>query len=554
MNRYSRTLLALLPCLVASVLLAQGETTSPSPTSPQPGPPSYVVWGLFIAWLVTVVLVLRRRWPRFFTSGSAVSDGEVDSAWFANVSPIVRLRRNASWFPLPLTRRDEVIILYPGQLVRIRLRRNTAIPGAYRPDGFEELKKTKGVKVLFSFPLESIEKIVFKKPWLRGFFLNLVRMTVYSSKKKRRMYVRGSELPNLLRALEFLLPERVTPPKQARRDSPKKRNAGDLSQHRPMRSRPLALVLKVLSAVLIVVAIWSSFKQPALAVSALVYLVVVGMLQIANGLWEKDPAKLIGSDTRPPVLYLRSFLDDRETSLHPETAFSALVGLDPPYYSLEQYRDAAFYKFARWTVGFLSNHHPIRMIKLLIGRPLDSSEEQMSGFFAKFGMFVAIGKPGEEVATTGAARMYVGNDQWQRLVIDLLAKSQIVLLQPSSTQGVWWEVQKTIELAAPTRTLMCMVDYRDRQNDYEVFRLRLEKLLPSGAQVPRAVGNNPSITFLYFDETWNAHELRLCYYSRLLWRIKFRAVDLQRTLQPFLQTAQLVDAKGKALASAAPAA
>ena len=279
------------------------------------------------------------------------------------------------------------------------------------------------------------------------------------------------------------------------------------------------------------------------------YLLVVGMLQIANGLWEKDPAKLLGSDTRRPILYLRSFLDDRETSLHPETAFSALVGLDPPYYSLEQYRDAPFYKFARWTVGFLSNHHPVRMIKLLIGRPLDSSEEQMSGFFSQFGMFVAIGKPGEEVATTGAARMYVGNDEWQSLVVDLLSTSQIVLLQPSSTQGVWWEVQKTIELAAPARILMCMVDYRDRQNDYEVFRLRLEKLLPAGVQVPRAVGNNPYITFLYFDETWQVHELRLRYYSRIAWPLRFRAVDLQSTLQPFLQTAGVVDAKGKALPS-----
>ncbi len=59
--------------------------------------------------------------------------------------------------------------------MRIRLRRNNPIPAAYRPDGFEELKKTKGVKVLFAFPFDWIEKMVFNKPWLRGFFLNLVR-------------------------------------------------------------------------------------------------------------------------------------------------------------------------------------------------------------------------------------------------------------------------------------------------------------------------------------------------------------------------------------------
>lgn len=143
--------------------------------------------------------------------------------------------------------------------------------------------------------------------------------------------------------------------------------------------------------------------------------------------------------------------------------------------------------------------------------------------------------------------MYVGNEEWQDIVKGLLRDSQVVLLQPSSTEGVWWEVEQTIRMSEPSRVLMCMVNYRGRQNDYEIFRLRLEKFLPAGVQVPRGIGDNPYISFLYFDNQWQPHELRLVYYSRLLWPFRLRAVNLFKSLEPFLKGCGLVDSQGKIL-------
>jgi hypothetical protein len=533
----------LIALVLAGAALAQdaATVTIPPPAAANPT----LGWTLLIVWLAMVGFVLWRDFPRFFSGGASAIDESDDQSWLGRVLPLVRLRQNASWFPLPLTRRDEAIVVYPAELIRIRKRRKQRIDAAYRLDGSEDLKKTKGIKVKRVIPIAMVEKVMFKKPWIRGFFLNLIRMKIHSAKGTQKMYIRGCDLPNLLRALEILLPGKVVVPPTARHKWWKqKKSTQDLSKRRPLRSRPLALALKLVAVALIGASLWYLWGSPFLVV---VYFVLVGLLQIANGLWERDPSKLLGSDPRRPILYLRSFLDDRETSLHPESSFSALVGLDPPFYELEAYRDARFYGFLRAVVRSLSNHHPVRLLKLMIDRPLDTSEEQMASFFARYGMFVAIGKPGEQFATTGAARMYVGNQEWQDVVKHLLRDSQVVLLQPSSTEGVWWEVEQTIRMAEPSRVLMCMVNYRGRQNDFEIFRLRLEKFLPSGVQVPRGIGNNPYVTFLYFDNQWQPHELRLVYYSRLLWPVRLRAVNLLRTLKPFLQGCRLVDDNGKML-------
>ena len=41
--------------------------------------------------------------------------------------------------------------------------------------------------------------------------------------------------------------------------------------------------------------------------------------------------------------------------------------------------------------------------------------------------------------------MYVTNEEWQQTVLDLLKESQIVLLQQSTTDGVWWEIDKVLK-------------------------------------------------------------------------------------------------------------
>lgn len=111
----------------------------------------------------------------------------------------------------------------------------------------------------------------------------------------------------------------------------------------------------------------------------------------------------------------------------------------------------------------------------------------------------------------------------------------MVILQPAKTEGIWWEVEQTLARVGPERTLVCMVNFQGRQNDYEDFRLRAEAT--SRHRLPRSVGNFDAPTFLYFDADWTPHVAEIGYLSPLLWIFLHRAADFDGTLAPILDRA-----------------
>ena len=82
-------------------------------------------------------------------------------------------------------------------------------------------------------------------------------------------------------------------------------------------------------------------------------------------------------DPRPPILFLRSFLDDG--------------------YKLKE----------RVLVAGVPINQPLRM------------EEALAVRFHDFGPFLAVGEPGEGLPQLGAARAYLSDDQWQAAVVEL---------------------------------------------------------------------------------------------------------------------------------------
>ena len=106
----------------------------------------------------------------------------------------------------------------------------------------------------------------------------------------------------------------------------------------------------------------------------------------------------------PPVIYLRSFRDDGR-----------------------KVREGAWHFYTH-----------------SIFAPLTGTvEERLARIMCRFGPFVAIGKPGEEIPEMGAARMYVGDDDWQIVVSDLLRRPDaLAVLQAGETQGLRWELSR----------------------------------------------------------------------------------------------------------------
>ncbi len=105
-----------------------------------------------------------------------------------------------------------------------------------------------------------------------------------------------------------------------------------------------------------------------------------------------------------------------------------------------------------------------------------SAEELLSTAFRACGPFVAIGRPGEILATSGADRMYVPDNEWQQVVRHYLAKSQAAILQPSQDRRVRHGRSSRVFARVPrTRVLLSMLNFKDRPNLYEEFRSWLAK-------------------------------------------------------------------------------
>jgi len=174
--------------------------------------------------------------------------------------------------------------------------------------------------------------------------------------------------------------------------------------------------------------------------------------------------ELMSRDSRRPVLYLRSFLDDTEASKMPVEFGSFFV--------------------------------------------LDTEEELLGKLMNKIGPLVAIGMPGEKLPQLGAARMYVSDEQWQERVQSLMEGASLVLLRLGQTKGFWWELQHAVLKVQPPR-LVLIVPYEIEE--YDRFRLKAQTYFPRPLpECPKpkrfqfrwAIGLGTVRGLMYFQQDW----------------------------------------------------
>lgn len=72
---------------------------------------------------------------------------------------------------------------------------------------------------------------------------------------------------------------------------------------------------------------------------------------------------------------------------------------------------------------------------------MQTEEEQLAEVMDQVGPFLAVGKPGESLPEVGAARIYVGDDEWQHRVSELMSQARLVVLRAGETANLWWEVK-----------------------------------------------------------------------------------------------------------------
>jgi hypothetical protein len=157
-------------------------------------------------------------------------------------------------------------------------------------------------------------------------------------------------------------------------------------------------------------------------------------------------------DPRPPILYFRSFGDD---------------------------------KFSYFSLNF-------------------TFEEILATVFHDAGPVVAIGRPDESLPPVGAARLQVGNDQWQAAVTSLLERAGAVIIRPGVTPGVLWEVSAAIRLVPPECLVIALPPSGGAKKSdperHEVYA-RFRELSGGASKVPLPESTGKA-AFLMFRADW----------------------------------------------------
>jgi len=282
-------------------------------------------------------------------------------------------------------------------------------------------------------------------------------------------------------------------------------NSAGRTRARLLKVSGVALLMIAVLGLIALQAIWQQapFWQSALLFALLVVVVAVGIGSYTRGKRMSAPPAdaLIASDPRPPVLYLRSFKDDLVTAEPQQTGLGGLLGA-------------------------------------ITSAATGTEEEQLADAMKEVGPFVAIGRPGEPLPELGAARVYVGDTEWQDRVRQLMSSAQLVVLRGGGTAGLQWEVRNVFANVSPER-IVFLLPYDPEQ--YEVFRQRAEEYTPCRLP-PYPPGKIPSAGsirgILLFEHDWTPHFLVLTGFRQ--WGITRRWVTVfETTLQPVYEQLRL---------------
>lgn len=233
--------------------------------------------------------------------------------------------------------------------------------------------------------------------------------------------------------------------------------------------------------------------------------------------------QIMEEDPRPPILFLRSFTEDGADAAVHGVVSSRMTG-----------RQGILFLFEIW--------------RILRGKDKMTFEEELACWFGKHGPFVSIGKPGEELATLGASRLYVDHNEWKEKVSELVSSARWIVWQAGQTPGTWWELENLLLHVPPGKVLLIAPhDLGPDSSDSiwrkdltgvesiplgnpvrEQFIARANELLPRPLPVMR-----PTDRLIMFDDDWNATTHPLVIRSWLGQQFRDSIIDLDATFQPF---------------------
>ncbi len=133
----------------------------------------------------------------------------------------------------------------------------------------------------------------------------------------------------------------------------------------------------------------------------------------------------LAGDTRAPILYLRSFMD-------------------------EEAAKGAFHRFGKFGVPherWLAQSTPCNAVQ---------EQDALGYLFRRIGPYIALGRPGEELPELGSHKIYVVHEVWQDTVRRYLAEARLVIFSAGKTEGLRWELGEVVRTVDPARIVLIL--------------------------------------------------------------------------------------------------
>jgi hypothetical protein len=140
------------------------------------------------------------------------------------------------------------------------------------------------------------------------------------------------------------------------------------------------------------------------------------LFRLARALGRANTRKLLDVDRRPPILYLRSFGDDK-------LPLATIASARRPFFELFSFR----------------------------GR--DPFEEAVAWELTTYGPVVAVGRPGHSLASLGAAREHLSDATWKTQVAARMTDARAVTVATGETPGLHWEIEQLVTAGHLHKTL-----------------------------------------------------------------------------------------------------
>ena len=220
----------------------------------------------------------------------------------------------------------------------------------------------------------------------------------------------------------------------------------------------------------------------ALACGAL-YWAARFFVRLGLALRPRGARRAMEADARAPIVFLRPFDEDGQARTRHDLRDDDSFG----------------------RVGTVMMRHVIPyaaeirlLVKFYFGLDDPTLEEELESYFSWYGPFVAIGRPGEQLSTAGAARMYVSDDDWQAEVLALVDRAGFVVWQAGPSAGTMWELERLVERLEPSRLMLIIPDPMTRPAAFEGVKGKIDDALPR--PLPEFVTRT---NFVLFDDDWS---------------------------------------------------